>query len=193
MDGGRTRKCSSVARVRKSVESETNVDEKNKHHQQGLSTQKTFQSHVKQLVSTISEMRNPFKDDCPELLVLDTHNCADVSVVDNVHRIQELGLRQYKKFVKDVIDERTVSIHDTISKNTLPLFKRQQPKQICKASLKLTAVTSDRYLFSCLYIASQQREGDLEEFFKHENQPYPPSLSEFGNLRFGTSHYTLFN
>ncbi|KAL9966137.1 hypothetical protein ACROYT_G024162 [Oculina patagonica] len=51
--------------------------------------------------------------------------------------------------------------------------------------MKLTAVASDRYLFSRLYIASQQRDGDLEEFFKHENQPYPPSLSEFGNLRFG--------
>ena len=36
-----------------------------------------------------------------------------------------------------------------------------------------------------MYIASQQRNGDLEEFFKHENQPYRPSLSEFGNLRFG--------
>ncbi|XP_068756859.1 uncharacterized protein [Montipora capricornis] len=178
-----------IARVLQEFESqlkgETNVDEKKKHHEQGLSTQKTFQSHVKQLVSTISEMGNPFKDDCPELLALDTRNCADASVVDTVHRIQELGLRQYKKFVKDVIDERTVSIHDTISKNTLPLFKRQQPKQISKASLKLTAVTSDRYLFSRLYIASQQRDGDLEEFFKHENQPYPPSLSEFGKLRFG--------
>ena len=94
------------------LKGETNVDEKNKHHE----------------VSTISEMGNPFKDDCPELLALDTRNCADASVVDTVHRVQELGLRQYKKFVKDVIDERTVSIHDTISKNTLPLFKRQQLK-----------------------------------------------------------------
>ena len=181
MDGGRTRNCSSVG---SQLKGERNVAEKNKHHEQGLSTQKTFQSHVKQLISTISEMGNPFKDDCPELLALDTRNCADSSVVDTVHRVQELGLRQYKKFVQGVIDERTVSIHDTISKNTLPLFKRQQPKQISKASLKVTAVTSDRYLFSRLYIASQQRDGDLEEFFKHENQPYPPSLSEFGNLRF---------
>jgi len=59
----------------------------------------------------------------------------------------------------------------------------------------LTAVTSDRYLFSRLYIASQQREVDLEEFFKHENQPYPHSLSEFGNLRFGKKSdlITCFN
>ena len=78
-----------------------------------------------------------------------------------------------------------MSIHNTISKNTLPLFKRQQLKQISKVSLKVTAVTSDHYLFSCLYIASQQHDGDLEEFFKHQNQLYPPSLSEFGNLQFG--------
>ena len=167
------------------LKGETNVDEKDVHHEQGLSTQKTFESHVKNRVSTFSEMGNPFKDDCPELLSLDTRNCADASVVDTVHKVQEIGLRQYKKFDKDVIDERTVSIHETISKNTLPLFKRQQRKQIFKASLKLTAVTSDRYLFSRLYIASRQRDGDLEGFFKHENQPYPPSLSEFGNLRFG--------
>ena len=94
---------------------------------------------------------------CPELLALDTRNCADESVVDTVHRVQELGLRQHKIFEKDVIGERTVSIHDTISKNFLPLLKLHQPEQISKASLKLTAVTSDRYLFSCLYIASQQR------------------------------------
>ena len=84
------------------LKGETNVDEKNKHHEQGLSKQKTFQSHVKNLVSTISEMGNPFKDDCPELLALDTRNCADASVVDTVHKVQEIGLRQYKKFVKEL-------------------------------------------------------------------------------------------
>ena len=49
-----------TARVLQEFESqlkcETNIDEKNKHHEQGLSTQQTFQSHVKILVSTISEM-----------------------------------------------------------------------------------------------------------------------------------------
>ena len=76
-----------------------------------------------------------------------------------------------------------MSIHDTISKNILTLFKRQQPKQIVKASLKLTAVASDR----CVPVRRSfiQYDGDLEEFFQHDNQPYPPSLSEFGGLRFG--------
>jgi len=42
-----------TARVLQEFESqlkgETNVDEKNKHHEQGLSTQKTFQSRVQNL------------------------------------------------------------------------------------------------------------------------------------------------
>lgn len=40
----------------------------------------------------------------------------------------------------------------------------------------------DCTLFIRLYIASQHRNGDLDEFFRHENQPYPPSLSKFGKL-----------
>ena len=41
---------------------------KKNHHEQRLATQKTFQSRVKNPVNTISEMGNPFKDDCPALL-----------------------------------------------------------------------------------------------------------------------------
>ena len=37
-------------------------------------------------------------------------------------------------------------------------------------------------LFGQLYISMQSREGDLEEFFSHEVQSFPLSLSEFGKL-----------
>ncbi|KAK3702948.1 hypothetical protein QZH41_002861 [Actinostola sp. cb2023] len=160
-------------------------EQHNEHHEQGPATQKNFQSNIKNLVTTISEMGNPFSDECPELVVLDTRNCADDSVVDTINTIEELGLRQYKKYVKDVIIERTASIDNSIPRNSVALFKRQKPKHITKTSQKLSALTSDRFLFSRLDIASQQKDGDLEEFFMHENQPYPPSLSEFGSLRFG--------
>ena len=38
-------------------------------------------------------------------------------------------------------------------------------------------------VFARLFIARQTREGDLENFFAHENQPNPPSLSDRGELR----------
>ena len=44
----------------------------------------------------------------------------------------------------------------------------------------------DCELFSRLYTACLTRNGDLDEFFKHENQAYPPFISDHGNLRFGT-------
>ena len=43
----------------------------------------------------------------------------------------------------------------------------------------------DCHLFSRLYIAYQARETDLEQFFAHENQPEPPSLSSLGRIRLG--------
>ena len=81
------------------------------HHEQSLSTQKTFQKQVLNLVKTINEMGNPFKDDFKELVALDTHNCANESVITTVN-------------VKEVIKERTTSIHDPIKKSSLALFKR---------------------------------------------------------------------
>ena len=44
----------------------------------------------------------------------------------------------------------------------------------------------DRTLFSTLYIASQVRDTDLADFFKHKNRSFPPSLSNYGQLRLGT-------
>ena len=34
-----------------------------------------------------------------------------------------------------------------------------------------------------MYIANQSRNGDVDEFFSHENQAVPPSLSDMGELR----------
>ena len=41
----------------------------------------------------------------------------------------------------------------------------------------------DVELFSRFYIVMQHRESDMGTFFKHENHPYPPSLSDRGKLR----------
>ena len=37
-----------------------------------------------------------------------------------------------------------------------------------------------------MYISTQTRDGDMSNFFKHENGAYPPSISQNGNLRQGT-------
>lgn len=56
-------------------------------------------------------------------------------------------------------------------------------KKINKDKMKLAAANVDSNLFCKLFIASEARKGNIEEFFKHENSRYPPALSEFGGLR----------
>ena len=40
-------------------------------------------------------------------------------------------------------------------------------------------------LFPQLYVATQVRDGDMEEFFKHETLDHPPSLSKHGTIGSG--------
>ena len=67
------------------------------------------------LVLTTSPMNNPFLDDTPKLLTLDTHNDSEESVVSNVGNKETVGRDQYTS----VLMERTRSIHDPMNKNFL--------------------------------------------------------------------------
>ena len=40
-------------------------------------------------------------------------------------------------------------------------------------------------LLSRIYISCQSKDGDMDEFFRHENQGTPPQLSDMGDLRHG--------
>ena len=82
--------------------------------------------------------------------------------------------------------ERTTPVFDPISKNQMPLFSWPPLRVPSKTKQTITSLKSDCTLFLRLYIATQTRDGDLDNFFKHENHAYPPSLSLLGKLRFGT-------
>ena len=68
----------------------------------------------------------------------------------------------------------------------LRLFSTPKKRKKTKAQEIMAEVKNDRNLFSRLYVASQVRDGNLDEFFSHENQSCPPSLSDRGKLRLGT-------
>jgi hypothetical protein len=78
--------------------------------------------------------------------------------------------------------ERKKSLYDPIRKNKLHLFSTPAPKK-SKTSEQVSSLKSNCVLFARLYISCQSRDGDLDEFFKHENQGCPPSLSNLGKLR----------
>ena len=149
-----------------------------------MAVQVTFASEVQALVEVIEYLGNPFMEESGDLLVLDTGDIADPAVVTTVRGIEKKGHDQYDSFVTDRLVERTSPVSDTISKNSMPLFNIPSTTTPSNATQIITSLTSDCALFSRLYIACQTR--DLDNFFKHENHAYPPSLSPLGKLRFST-------
>ena len=65
-----------------------------------------------------------------------------------------------------------------MKKNPVSFFTKEQSKGISKK----TVLKDDCQLFSRLFISCQNRHCDLQEFFKHETQSYPASLSDSGKL-----------
>ncbi len=151
-------------------------------HQNGYAMRGCFQKQVRSLCSVFKEMGNPFLDDFPELVTLDSRNCMDESVVNSLCSLEDTGEKQYQEFVKTVFEDFTRSIHDPIKRNSLALFKRPQPRKSTKLGKKIADLQNNVALFGQLYISMQNRDGDLKEFFSHEIQSFPPSLSDFGKL-----------
>jgi len=87
---------------------------------------------VKNLCDVLRRTGNPFLDDFPELVTFYSRDCADISVVESVEKLDKLGKEQYQKYVKDVIKDRSSSIHNPIKKNNLPLFRKNHKKATSK-------------------------------------------------------------
>ena len=157
-----------------------------KHHELTLSAQSTFANEVRHLVQVIEDMGNPFMEESADLLVLDSQDIADSALVQTVRTIEKIGQDQYDKYMSERVIERTASVYDTISRNKMPLFSQPPLTDSSNPKQSLKFLKSDCALFLRLYIASQTRDGDLDNFFQHENHTYPPSLSQHGKLRFST-------
>lgn len=117
-------------------------------HEAGRAAQKTFHRQVKNLCDVLRRTGNPFLDDFPELVTLDSRDCADISVAESVEKLDKLGKEQYQKYVKDVIKDRSSSIHNPIKKNNLPLFRKNHKKATSKQGKKIAVLQSNLNLFA---------------------------------------------
>jgi len=156
-----------------------------KHHEQAPSAQASFKQEVNSLVETLTELGNPFEVCGDDLVVLHSRHVVNCTIAD-VASIREVGQAQYSDFVKDRLVDRSVSVYAPLKRNKLALFTSQRSSRLTKSNQRLKSVQNDCGLFSRLYIGCQTRNGNLDTFFEHENQAYPPSISEFGTLRFGS-------
>ena len=162
---------------------ESKDDDDHFHYDEGHSTQSNFKIKVLSLVETFEDMGNPFLDQSEDLSTLDAGIIMDKSAVDTVFTIEALGREQFNSYYKSVLVDRTRSIHDPIRRNNLLLFKCPKQKSKSKQSKTIENLKNDVSLFSRLYIVANNRDCDMQTFFSHENQPFPPSISENGKLR----------
>ena len=118
---------------------------------------------------------------------MDTKVIKHDKAMESVMSAKQLGIKQYSVFVTDrIVSNSNTAITGTITKNNLPLFHSHVQREYSKLHSKAVALKRDCHLSSRLYIACQSREADLEQFFTHENQPEPPSISSQGRIRLGT-------
>ena len=94
-------------------------------------------------------------------------------------------VHQCVTYVSERLVSQMVPITEPIKGNGLCQFSRPPVRKKSSKQLQLSSLKDNCSLFSRLYIASQIWNGDLDEFFKHENQAYPSALSWMGMLRTG--------
>ena len=123
-----------------------------RHHEQRPGVQKIFLQDVTSLKATIDEYINPFLQTSGDLLVLDTRDIVEKSVIDNLYRIETLGCQQYDHCVSERLVERTIPIYDVMKKNKIQLFNTPHKRQKTKTNELVSSLKSDRNLFSRLYV-----------------------------------------
>ena len=66
-----------------------------------------FLWHVESLVSSMSEIGNPFMDLIGDLVVLDTIVVVDCTIVESVQTIERIGQQRCDSFYQDRLIART--------------------------------------------------------------------------------------
>ena len=161
----------------------TQTKQSAKHHKDTRSLQSLFYRDVTALTRTIEEMGNPFMEETEDLLVLDTKEILGSDALVRLRKVEEVGTAHIESFIAERLVQQSKSLYDPIKRNNLSVFNVPPSKVASKTKQQLSSARNNCLLFSRLYISCQTREGNLDEFFQHENQSCPPSLSQDGKLR----------
>ena len=89
---------------------------------------------------------------------------------------------QYRLFLTDNIKDSNKSFYEPLKKNNLALLRSNRVDNSSKKN-KVQTLKTDVELLSRMYISCQNRDGDLESFFEHENQSWPLFLADPNEIR----------
>ncbi|CAG9762637.1 unnamed protein product [Ceutorhynchus assimilis] len=160
------------------------VDKKGTHHHEQYSAfQKSFYEKCLALKESFIQAENPFKIRSEDLIALDTRMVADEEGVAALHGAETIGNDLFHEFIDRLVLAPT-SLYSPIKKSNVNIFCFEKKKLVRVAPNQ--QLKSDAQLFSRLFIVSSSRRLDLDTFFEHENQSFPPAISVSGELRTGS-------
>ena len=89
--------------------------------------QSTFVKDVQSMVNVTEDFGNPFQEESPDLLVLDTKEIAPPAALDALRRAHEVGQLHFDNFVREWPVERiTKPLEDAIHRHKLKIFGQPQ-------------------------------------------------------------------
>ena len=143
------------------------------HHEDSKSFQIRFAKHVNDLLTEFEQLGNPFmSDESNELIQLGTKDVMGDDVIKTVKTIELV------KNSGNGLMKREISLHDPIKKNKFLTFKSANTKGQPTSRKGSNELKKHIRLFSQMYISTQTRGGNMDEFFSHETLSYPPTLSK---------------
>ena len=82
-----------------------------------------FIRHTKSLNEKYKEVGNVFSDDSNLLYNISTDEVSPPTTIQSILSLESLGKQQYEDYVEERLVQRTVPIHESISKNKINLMK----------------------------------------------------------------------
>ena len=161
-----------------------------RHHKQTPSIQDEFMKDVQNTVDNIKERGSPFLEENKDVYSLDTKIMMSDDSGKAMMGAEEKGWQQFHTFVDGRLCDKTDTFYENIQKNHLNMFDSPR-KRSSNQKNKAQSLKHDVDIFSRMYVSCQVRGGDMDTFFKHENQPWPPSLAEQDNMRLPNSKADL--
>ena len=95
-----------------------------------------------------------------------------------LRKVEEVGMAHYEFSIAERLMQQSKSLYDPIKRNNLRASDDPASNVSSKTKQQLSSARNHCLLFPRLYISCQTREGNLDQFFQHENQSFPPSLSQ---------------
>ena len=145
----------------------------NKHHAEADYLQMRFLKDISSLFDSILSQGNPFNPNQKEIINIYTHEQSLSSAL--VYDIEAKADSLFEDYLQDVFIDGSQAIYVEIKENDVTFFNTKNVSKN-KNKEKIKSAQTCNKIVTNLFIASQQRDADLDELFKHEISLPPPAL-----------------